>query len=108
MKSQIKFLITVAMLATVSALIAQEEMPPFDGPGPDGHRPPPPPIIGKLDTNHDGVIDADEIANASKALQALDINGDGQLTPDELHPHPPRGGGPGMDGPGPDCPPPRE
>jgi hypothetical protein len=45
-----------------------------------------------LDTNHDGVIDEAEIANASAALKALDKNGDGKLTPDELIPPPPRPG----------------
>ena len=39
-----------------------------------------------LDANHDGVIDADEIANASAALKTLDKNGDGQLTTDEYLP----------------------
>lgn len=53
------------------------------GPGMNGHRPPPPAIIGALDANHDGVIDADEIANAPAALKSLDKNGDGKLTPDE-------------------------
>ncbi len=61
------------------------------GPGRNGQRPPPP-VIAVLDANHDGVIDAAEIANASKALLALDKNGDGQLTPDELHPPRPEGG----------------
>ncbi len=32
------------------------------------------------------MIDADEIANAPAALKALDKNGDGQLTADELRP----------------------
>ena len=59
------------------------------GPGPGGHRPPPPPVIAVLDANHDGVIDAKEIANASKALLQLDKNGDGQLTREELRPPPP-------------------
>jgi hypothetical protein len=70
------------------------------GPGMNGQRPPPPAIIGAIDANHDGVIDADEIANASAALKALDKNGDGKLTPDEfmgLRPQHP--GGPGK-GPG--------
>jgi Ca2+-binding EF-hand superfamily protein len=51
-----------------------------------------------LDTNHDGVIDEAEIANASAALRALDKNGDGKLTPDELIPPPP-GPGEGFDPP---------
>ena len=67
------------------------------GAGPRHHRPPPP-IIAALDANHDGVIDATEIANAPAALLTLDKNGDGKLTIDELMPPPPpRGEGP--DGP---------
>ena len=45
-----------------------------------------------LDTNHDGILSADEIANASASLKKLDKNGDGQLTEDELRPPPPPGG----------------
>ena len=98
-----------------------------DAPPPDGFRPPPPgeggaaghppvpPIIAALDANGDGVIDADELANAPAALKKLDKNGDGKLTPDEFRP--PRPGGPGMPPPhgdaggpppgdGPDNPPP--
>lgn len=63
------------------------------GPGREGQRPPPPPpVIGVLDADHDGVIDAKEIANASKALLQFDENGDGQLTREELRPPlPPEG-----------------
>ena len=70
---------------------AQDQRPPRRmGPGgPGGPRHRPPPIIGALDANHDGVIDATEIANASAALQTLDKNGDGKLTIDELMPPPP-------------------
>ena len=53
-----------------------------------------------LDANHDGVIDAAEIANASAALKALDKNGDGQLTQDELRPPRPQGGPQGPRGAG--------
>jgi hypothetical protein len=74
-----------------------QQPPPQDGqgrgPGMNGHRPPPSPLFLALDVNHDGVIDADEIANASAALKTLDKNGDGKLTQDELRPpRPPRGG----------------
>ena len=75
------------------------------GPGRDGQRPPPPAIIAALDANGDGVIDADEIANASAALTKLDKNGDGKLTPDEfIGPRPGGFGGPD----GPHGPPPKE
>ena len=65
------------------------EGPPGSGPGGHRHRPPPPPVMVVLDANHDGVIDAQEIANASQALLQLDKNGDGQLTREELRPPPP-------------------
>ena len=64
------------------------------GPRPNGHRPPPSALMRALDANHDGVIDAAEIANAPAALKTLDTNGDGKLTPDELSPdRSPRDGG---------------
>jgi hypothetical protein len=93
--------------------------PPPQGPPPDGtngvagngRRGPGrgmrriPPIFAALDTNHDGVIDANEIANASAALKSLDKDGTGQLTVMELlGPPPGRGMGPGRGqgfGPGP-------
>jgi len=53
---------------------------------------PPSPLMEALDANHDGVIDANEIANASAALKTLDKNGDGKLTQDELRPPRPQGG----------------
>lgn len=91
-------LMTVAAAGTMSFAQPDEEGPPSGpgGPGGDHHRPPPP-VIAALDLNRDGTIDADEIAKASKSLLTLDKNGDGKLTPDELHPHPP----PPSDGQGP-------
>ena len=89
MKTKMK--ITLALLALgASALIASAQdnngSQPPNGPGPRGHHPPPLPLVMALDTNHDGVIDSNEIANASAALKTLDKNGDGQLTPDEYLP----------------------
>lgn len=55
------------------------------GPGLSGLRPVSP-LMMALDVNHDGIIDSNEIANASAELKTLDKNGDGQLTPDELRP----------------------
>lgn len=125
MKTISKTMLAVLAL-TASALIvnAQDAGGPPDGerpphhagpgdgpPGMNGRRPPPPsPLMQALDTNHDGIIDANEIANAPAALKTLDKNGDGKLTPDELRPQrPPRRGGqngpPGPDGQRPPGPP---
>jgi hypothetical protein len=67
-------------------------------------------VVTALDVNGDGVISADEIANAPVALRTLDRNRDGQLTPEELRPSGPRGGesrGAGRAGPGADMETPR-
>jgi len=80
-----------------------------DGPGGPGESgtsqgnrpppPPPPPIIQALDTNHDGILEADEIANATASLQTLLKSGSTELTMPQLlgpprhGPHP-RGRGP--------------
>lgn len=107
MKTTMKSLIALAIIGTATRLIAQDGRPPRGefggGPGEQGQRGnrPPPPLIAALDANHDGVIDADEIANASKALKTLDKNGDGKLTQEELRPPRPEGGQ------GPDGPPPQ-
>lgn len=44
------------------------------------------PLIKVLDANHDGIIDAKEIANAPSALRMLDKNFDGRLTIGEFKP----------------------
>ena len=95
-------LLTLAMGLAMGTAIAQD----LDGsprpPGGKGHRPPPSPVITALDLNHDGVLDADEIAKAPVSLKTLDKNGDGKLTPDEFMGPRRRGpggpGGPGMGG----------
>src|SRR5579863_9648340 len=59
------------------------------------------PAFEALDTDHDGIISARELANAATALKSLDKNGDGKLTEDEVRPQMGgrgRGDGPRGDG----------
>lgn len=88
----------------------QRQGGPGGGPngGPGGR--PIPLIIQALDANGDGVIDAEEMANAPEVLKKLDKNGDGKLTRDEYMGGRPGGGAPsgaGRGGPenGPEGPP---
>ena len=87
MKTALTLLALGASALTINAQDSGDP-PPAGGPGGMGprHRPPPLPLIQALDANHDRVIDAGEIANASSALLTLDKNGDGKLTPDEYLP----------------------
>jgi EF hand len=115
-KQQMKNLTKILALglvlgASTSLLTAQDARPGPDdqrpparergpgGPGePDGPRGPRArrpmsPLFAALDLNHDGVIDAREIATAGESLKKLDKNDDGKLTPDECRPpRPPRRG----------------
>jgi hypothetical protein len=91
MKTTMKTMLTLLALGASALVVNAQETggpPPEGGPGGDGprHRPPPLPLVLALDVNHDGVIDSNEIANASAALLTLDKNGDGQLTKDEYLP----------------------
>ena len=54
--------------------------------GPGGPGGFPSAIATALDTNKDSIISGDEMDKAPAALKALDKNGDGQLTMDELMP----------------------
>jgi hypothetical protein len=95
MKNGPILILTVGLAVSSAVLLAQDAdqtpKPPRAGSdrgpgGPGGQRPPPSPLFEALDLNHDGVIDADELAKASESLKKLDKNGDGKLTPDELRP----------------------
>lgn len=100
MKTLIKILaLGLTLGATSNLLQAQDARPGDDGPppprrpvdaprGPEGRhmRPPVGPLFAALDLNHDGVIDAEEMAKASESLKKLDRNGDGRLTPREIRP----------------------
>jgi len=88
--------------------ITREEMrppKPDGGDAPDASVPkgpppgmrPPPPVIAALDADGDGTISAEELKAAPESLKELDENGDGELSPEELHPHgppPPHESGP--------------
>ena len=61
------------------------------GPPPGGHRhgPPPNALFDALDTNHDGVISADEMNNAPTSLKAMLKNGATEIKRENLRPaHP--------------------
>lgn len=100
-----------ALGALALAAHAQDNTPPNEGPPPGGpnggpgpgmgQRPPMPAIVRALDANHDGVIDATEISNASTALKALDKDGDGKLSMQEVMGPRPQMNGPRGQGRGP-------
>ena len=96
MKTNILASIAAALGLAAFSAIAQDnnnDGPPGGGSGhhgAPGRHHPPLPLIGALDANHDHVIDANEIANASAALLTLDKNGDGKLTADEYLPPMPK------------------
>lgn len=104
-KTCLGFLVVGAVLAV--CLSVQAQFPPPGAPsgqrdfrgGPPGQipgGPPPSPILEALDTNGDGELSTDEISKAPEALKKLDKNSDGKLTQDELRPQFDRGpGGPG-------------
>ncbi len=103
MKTKV-ILLTLFLGASTCLLKAQDSdqrPPPRDGgPGGPGVQRPMNPMVLALDLNHDGTIDADEIAKASVSLKKLDRNGDGNITPEEYRPRHPGGpGGPGGRGP---------
>ena len=88
-------LLLVASLITTEILFAQTTPsdgahgPRRGGPGGPGGPGRIPPVLRVLDADKDGEISAAEIANAATAIAALDTNGDGIVSADELRPaHP--------------------
>ncbi len=68
--------------------------------GPPGGFPPPP-VLQAIDKDGDGTISEQELAQAPAALRSIDKNSDGKLAGDEIVPDfGPGFGGPGFGGPG--------
>ena len=95
----------LALAASATLAGAQDNGDPAPGGPPNGdgngfrpQRPPLPAVVRALDANHDGIVDSNEIANASTALKTLDKNGDGKLTMPELMGPRPQMRGEGMRG----------
>jgi hypothetical protein len=95
-----QIVILAASLTAASALTLTAQRP--EGPRGEGNRPPPPPcpLFKAIDLSKDGILSTEEIALAPESLAALDLNGDGQITRDELRPEGPgpRGNGPRGEG----------
>lgn len=73
--------LTGALAVGVAAGLAWAQERGQRGPGPGGS-----PLFQALDANHDGVIAADELSNATALLGSLDRNQDGALGVDEFRP----------------------
>jgi Ca2+-binding EF-hand superfamily protein len=76
-------------LATFTAVAQDADTRPARKSGPGGppeagRRQAPQPIMSIFDTNHDGVLSAQEIAGAATALYNLDKDQDGQITVKEF------------------------
>lgn len=83
-------LITTIMAVTVADSLAQQAPPEGGRQGGRGGRGGGGEVMGALDLNSDGTLDAREIQSAPMSLRKLDANKDFKLTPDELGT---RGGG---------------
>ena len=89
-------LFSLTVFAAVSLALGQ--LPANPNPG-GRFFPPPDPLTLALDANGDGELSAEEMAKAPEALKTLDRNKDGVLTGEEIFPKPP-GDFPGFGRPG--------
>ena len=80
-------------LSFVAFLLAVSITAVLPAQGRGRRRAPPPPALLAVDINGDGELSADELDDARRSLLTLDKNGDGNLTSDELVPEEPAGGG---------------
>ena len=80
-------LCVASLLRTAAVAVAAEELPAHTVTKPAASLPAGrmhSVIFAALDSDHDGVVSAAELANAPTALHALDLDGDGTLTVTEL------------------------
>ena len=88
MKTLRTLTMTMMALALAAGVAAAQETAPPPPEAPDAqapHRPfGPGPVMEALDGDGDGTISADEIAGAAEALRGLDEDGDGTLSLDEV------------------------
>lgn len=82
---------TAAVPAPTASAQPQDDDGPRGSPAPSRPQKPGSPIVTALDLNGDGTISADELVKASGSLKKLDRNGDGKITPDEYRPPRPIG-----------------
>ncbi len=91
------FFLALGLLVSAQAF-AQPGGPRGQGQGRQGMMMQRLPVMAALDSNKDGKISKDEIANASASLLALDKDGDGKLDSTEMQPQGGFGGGRGQRG----------
>lgn len=87
MKSRLNVSSSLHTLSCIAALAALPLLASAQGPG--GGRQQPRFALQALDLDHDGALSPDEIKAAPTSLLTLDRNGDGELTADELTGRPP-------------------
>lgn len=76
-------ILNVALAVMVMTGLNAAAQGPGGGRGGQGHQPPKPAIDTALDANGDGVISADEISYAASVLSELDSDNDGGLSFEE-------------------------
>ena len=86
MKPLLALLALALPALTQTAPPAPEPADPFTAPGGYFKYNP---VLAAMDTNHDAILSAEEIANCVPILKSFDKNGDGKLTGDEILPNVP-------------------